>query len=106
MLRINIERLVKASVVPSSSIVTLMKEALRSSETSVLKIVTLRNIPENAILHIHLSENLKSSTGSYGLHFSEIASKPQEKIIASDEFMVRSCRCSHGVYVSAFVLSS
>jgi hypothetical protein len=30
-LRINIERLLKASVVPSSSIVTLMKEALSSS---------------------------------------------------------------------------
>jgi hypothetical protein len=64
--------LVRASAVPSSPIlVTLMKEALRSSETSALTRATRRNIPEDTILHSHRRENLNSYIALTGWTLAE-----------------------------------
>jgi hypothetical protein len=56
----NIVHNVNANVTSSPSLVTLMMEALSSSETSVLTRATRRNIPEDVIRHVFYLKILRS----------------------------------------------
>jgi hypothetical protein len=59
--------LITDNVVPSSPIiVTMIMEALSSSETPFLTSGTRRNIPEDSILHSHRRENLNYYTALTG----------------------------------------
>jgi hypothetical protein len=65
LLRRDSERrlLVTANIVPSWPIlVTLMMEELSSSETSDLTRATLRNIPEDDVLHVYIRYSSRQTT--------------------------------------------
>jgi hypothetical protein len=65
----------------SPILVTLNMEAVRTSETSVLTRATLRNIPEDGILHSHRRENLKSYVINLPVH-SKCPLTPLDRIKA------------------------
>jgi hypothetical protein len=59
-LRNALQLLVTAKIPSSLILSSLIMQAIRSSETSVLTRTTQRNSPEDGILHSRLRENLKS----------------------------------------------
>jgi hypothetical protein len=82
-----VRRLLLTANIPSSPVVTLKIGALSCSETPVFTTATRRNISEDAILHSHCRENLKSYTGPFfrqrGCPTSEIGQGPTVQKIFS-----------------------
>jgi hypothetical protein len=88
---LRVRRLLLTANVPRSLVlVTLMMEALSSSETSGLTRIIRRNITEDAILHSHRRGNLKYYTLKPNLFIVEKSQKVRDTVL----FQVFSPPCS------------
>jgi hypothetical protein len=98
---ISVRRLpVKANVVLSAPIlVTLMIEAVSSSETSVLTRATRRNIPEDSILKYMLPYSHQNSGQIREIVISNIRNKNKLRgpWSASEQYRLSMCNIKHAV---------
>jgi hypothetical protein len=85
-LRSVLQLLVTANVYSSPILVTLMMEALRSSETAIVTKVTWWNTPQDCILHSHHRENLRS--------YSEIVIVPVRETDSCNAFPIKKVHIS------------